>query len=116
MGENESMEDRRFTQEETADLIRRATELRHRQDDELTYEQLIEIADEVGIDKRSVDEALREAEIEEAERATRASAVLHPVRAGSLPGDPLPQAPLRRLADCKPDRRLDWQPIRVASR
>ncbi len=77
MGENESMDDRRFTQEETADLIRRATELRHQQDDELTYDQLIEIAEEVGIDKRSVDEALRAAEIEEAERADRASAVQH---------------------------------------
>lgn len=65
-------EDRRHSAEEAGELVRRATEL-NQDDDGLTYEELIKVAGEVGIDKRSVDEALRQAEAEEAERLVRAN-------------------------------------------
>jgi cobalamin biosynthesis protein CbiG len=46
----------RFSVEETGRVIERATELSH--DHDLTYDQLVEVAAELGIKPEAVDEAL----------------------------------------------------------
>lgn len=61
-------DDRRFSPDEAAELIRRATALSHRDDEGLTYEQVVEVASEVGIDRSKVEEALARARREQAER------------------------------------------------
>ena len=61
--------DRRFTPDEAGELIRRATEISQQQDDGLTYEQVLEVAGEVGVSERAVAEALEQARREETARA-----------------------------------------------
>jgi len=62
------MNDRRFSADEAGRLIRRATELSQRDDDGLTYDQLLEIAGEVGIAERDLEAALQQAETEDRRR------------------------------------------------
>ena len=65
-------ERRRYSSDETGEIIRRATALSQRQDDGgLSYDELVEVAAEVGIDQASVDEAVRQAEQETAEERAR---------------------------------------------
>lgn len=56
--------DRRFSRAETADVIRKATELQQRHEESLTYDQLVQVASEVGIDQATVEATLRQAEHE----------------------------------------------------
>lgn len=65
-------DDQRFTADEAAEVIRRATAISQQEEDGLTYEQLVEVADEVGIDESKVEEALRQARAEELERRAQA--------------------------------------------
>lgn len=65
MNEMDTTPDRRFSHAEAAEVIRRATELQHRREDTLTYDQLVEVASEVGIDRATVDATIRQAQDEE---------------------------------------------------
>lgn len=60
-----SSNQRRFSADEAGELIERAAQLSHQEDDGLTYEQLVEVAGEVGIYPESVAAAVRQAQDEQ---------------------------------------------------
>lgn len=63
----------RFTPDEAAELIRRATAITHHDADRLSYEQVVEIANEIGITQERIEQALEEAQLEATREATDAS-------------------------------------------
>ncbi|MDH3679888.1 MAG: hypothetical protein OEV40_08065 [Acidimicrobiia bacterium] len=49
---------RRFTPDEVSEILRRASELASQDDDQLTYDDLVDVAGEVGIDEQAIADAI----------------------------------------------------------
>lgn len=59
MSESEN-QGRRFTPNEVSEILRRASELSSEGDDRLSYDDLVEVAGEVGIDEQAIADAINQ--------------------------------------------------------